>query len=118
MTDKAKNKRDARINRHRRVRSKIYGTAEVPRLSVFRSNTGLFLQLIDDSVGKTLVSVNDVEVKNGKTKIERAKEAGKMIAKKAQEKKIVKIVFDRGGYQYHGRTQAVADGARENGLEF
>lgn len=99
------------------MRAKVSGTAETPRLNVFRSNKGLFIQLIDDVSGKTLASVNDAEIKAGKTKVEKAKEAGKMIAKKAQEKNIKKVVFDRGGYQYHGRTQAVAEGAREGGLE-
>lgn len=118
MIDKAKAKRDSRIKRHIRVRAKIEGTADVPRLSVFRSNKGLFIQLIDDKLGKTLASVNDADIKTGKTKIEKAKEAGKLIAQKAKDKKISKAVFDRGGYKYHGRTQAVAEGAREGGLEF
>lgn len=118
MISKEKAKRDARIKRHNRVRAKVSGTAEIPRLNVFRSNKGLYIQLIDDTVGKTIASVTDIEVKEGKTKVERAKEAGKLIAKKAQEKDIKKAVFDRGGYQYHGRTQAVAEGAREGGLEF
>lgn len=117
MIDKIKAKREGRIRRHNRVRAKVSGTAETPRLNVFRSNKGLFIQLIDDVSGKTLASVNDAEIKAGKTKVEKAKEAGKMIAKKAQEKNIKKVVFDRGGYQYHGRTQAVAEGAREGGLE-
>lgn len=118
MIDKVKAKRDARLRRHNRVRAKVFGTAEIPRLNVFRSNKGLFIQLIDDTVGKTLASVSDAEIKSGKTKVEKAKEAGKIIARKAQEKNIKKAVFDRGGYQYHGRTQAVAEGAREGGLEF
>ncbi len=117
MIDKIKAKREGRIRRHNRVRAKVSGTAETPRLNVFRSNKGLFIQLIDDVSGKTLASVNDAEIKAGKTKVEKAKEAGKIIAKKAQEKNIKKVVFDRGGYQYHGRTQAVAEGAREGGLE-
>jgi large subunit ribosomal protein L18 len=118
MIDKVKAKREARLRRHNRVRAKVSGTAELPRLNVFRSNKGLFIQLIDDVAGKTLASVADAEIKAGKTKIEKAKEAGKIIAKKAQEAGIKKAVFDRGGYQYHGRTQAVAEGAREGGLEF
>lgn len=118
MIDKAKAKRDSRIKRHKRVRAKVEGTADVPRLNVFRSNKGLFIQLIDDKLGKTLVSISDGDVKSGKTKVEKAKEAGKLIAQKAKEKKISKAVFDRGGYKYHGRTQAVAEGAREGGLEF
>lgn len=118
MIDKVKAKRDGRLRRHNRVRAKVSGTADIPRLNVFRSNRALFIQLIDDVAGKTLASVNDAEVKVGKTKVERAKEAGKIIAKKALEKNIKQAVFDRGGYQYHGRTQAVAEGAREAGLEF
>jgi len=118
MIDKVKAKRDGRLRRHNRVRAKISGTAEIPRLNVFRSNKGLFIQLIDDVAGKTLASINDADIKAGKTKVEKAKEAGKLIAQKALEKNIKKAVFDRGGYQYHGRTQAVAEGARESGLEF
>lgn len=118
MIDKMKAKREGRLRRHDRVRAKVSGTAEVPRLNVFRSNKGLYIQLIDDVAGKTIASVIDAEVKAGKTKVEKSKEAGKIIAKKALEKNIKKVVFDRGGYQYHGRTQAVAEGAREGGLEF
>lgn len=118
MIDKAKAKRDSRIRRHNRVRAKISGTADVPRLNVFRSNKGLFIQLIDDKEGKTIASVNEADIKTGKTKVERSKEAGKIIAEKAKDKKISKVVFDRGGYKYHGRTEAVAEGAREGGLEF
>jgi large subunit ribosomal protein L18 len=118
MIAKEKAKRDARLTRHHRVRAKVSGTAEIPRLNVFRSNRGLYIQLIDDIKGATLASITEAEIKTGKTKVEKAKEAGKLIAQKAQEKNIKKVVFDRGGYQYHGRTQAVAEGAREGGLEF
>lgn len=118
MIDKVKAKREARLRRHNRVRAKVSGTAEIPRLNVFRSNRGLFIQLIDDAAGKTIASVNDEEIKAGKTKVEKAKEAGKLIAQKAGKAGIKKAIFDRGGYQYHGRTQAVAEGAREGGLEF
>lgn len=118
MIAKAKAKRDARLTRHNRVRAKVSGTADAPRLNVFRSNKGLYLQLIDDVKGVTLLSVTEAEIKEGKTKVEKAKVAGRLMAKKAQEKDIKKVVFDRGGYQYHGRTQAVAEGAREGGLEF
>lgn len=118
MIDKMKAKREGRLRRHNRVRAKVSGTAEVPRLNVFRSNRALYIQLIDDVSGRTIASVTDAEVKAGKTKVEKAKEAGKIIAGKAAEKNIKKAVFDRGGYQYHGRTQAVAEGAREGGLEF
>jgi len=118
MKNQEKIKRENKAKRHNKVRSKIFGSAEIPRLNVYRSNRGLFIQLINDETGVTLASVNDKEIKSGKTKIDKAKEAGKLIAKKAVEKKINKIVFDRGGCKYHGRVKAVADGAREEGLEF
>jgi large subunit ribosomal protein L18 len=118
MKNKEKEKRQARVTRHKRVRSKIYGTSNVPRLSLYRSNKGLFIQLIDDKAGKTLVSVSDKDIKDKKTKTDTAKEAGKLIAKKALKKNINEIVFDRSGYKYHGRVKAVADGAREEGLKF
>lgn len=118
MKDKAQAKRQARIRRHQRVRAQISGTAEIPRLNVFRSNHGLYLQLIDDVAGKTLASVTDAEVKSGKTKTEKAQAAGELLAEKAKGLKIAKVVFDRGGYKYHGRTKAVAEGARAKGLEF
>ena len=118
MKNLEKTKRENRIKRHNKVRSKVFGSAEIPRLSVYRSNKGLFIQLIDDQVGVTLASINDKEIKSGKTKAEKAKEAGKLIAKKAKEKKIDKVIFDRGGCKYHGRVKAIADGAREEGLKF
>ncbi len=105
--------------RHKRVRAKIRGTKECPRLSIFRSSQHIYLQLVDDSQGKTLVSSSDLEIKKkGLSKLAKAKEAGKSIAKKALAQKIKRIVFDRGGYRYHGRVKAVAQGARESGLEF
>lgn len=113
-----KAKRNARLRRHNRVRAKVLGTKDVPRLSVFRSNRGFFIQLIDDSVGKTLASVDSKELKSKMKKTDAAKEGGKLIAKKAIDKKIGKVVFDRGGYRYHGRVKAVAEGAREGGLKF
>ena len=103
---------------HRRVRSIIKGTAKRPRLNVFKSNTGIFLQLIDDNKGKTLVSAHSREVKTKGSKTEIAMELGKILAKKAIDKRIKNIVFDRGGYKYHGRVKAIADGAREKGLKF
>lgn len=106
-----------RKKRHKRVRAKIKGTAKVPRLCVFRSHKHIYGQLIDDEKGKTILSVSDKEVK-AKNKIETAKEVGKTLAQKAVEKKIKKIVFDRGGYKYHGRVKALAEGAREGGLKF
>ena len=112
-------KNDVRKRRHTRVRNKISGTAECPRLNVFRSNTQIFAQIIDDVKGVTLVSSSSVElkIKNGGN-VEGAKLVGKDIAEKAKKAKINKVVFDRGGYLYHGRVQALAEAARENGLEF
>ena len=109
----------ARLRRHSRVRAKINGTKECPRLNVFRSNENIFAQIIDDVTGTTLVSSSSVElkIKNGGN-IEGAQAVGKDIAIKAKKAKITKVVFDRGGYQYHGRVEALANTARENGLEF
>ncbi|KKQ60380.1 MAG: 50S ribosomal protein L18 [Parcubacteria group bacterium GW2011_GWE2_38_18] len=108
-----------RDRRRKKIRSKISGTASIPRLSVFRSNDGMLLQLVDDVAGKTLAYADSREVKKGKEgKIGVSSELGKMIAQKAQQLGIKKIVFDRGGYQYHGRVKAAAEGAREGGLEF
>ena len=118
MKNLEKTKRKNKIKRHNKVRSKIFGSAKIPRLNVYRSNKGLFVQLIDVQIGITLASVNDKEIKSGKTKIDKAKETGKLIAEKAKEKKIEKAVFDRGGCKYHGRVKAVAEGAREGGLKF
>lgn len=112
-------KKEQRNKRHKRVRGKITGTKECPRFSVFRSNKYINLQLINDEKRKTLISFNDLKIdKKGKTKTEIAKELGIALAKKALEKKIKKVVFDRGGYKYHGRIKAVAEGAREGGLKF
>ena len=112
-------KNDLRKKRHARVRNKISGTAECPRLNVFRSNTQIFAQIIDDVKGVTLVSSSSVElkIKNGGN-VEGAKLVGKDIAEKALKLKIKNVVFDRGGYLYHGRVKALAEAARENGLEF
>ena len=108
-----------RSQRHARVRAKICGTKERPRLNVYRSLKSIYAQLIDDIAGKTIVAAHDSELKNKKgKKEERAKEVGKLLAQKALDKKIKKVVFDRGGYKYQGRIKAVADGAREGGLEF
>lgn len=108
-----------RKRRHDRVRAKISGTLECPRLNVFRSNNEIFAQIIDDTNGNTLVSSSSVElkIKNG-SNIEGASLVGKDIAEKAKNKKIKTVVFDRGGYLYHGRVKALAEAARENGLEF
>ena len=109
----------ARLRRHARVRKSIFGTKECPRLNVFRSNSHIFAQVIDDENGNTLVSSSSVELKlkNGGN-VEGAKTVGADIAKKAVKAGIKKVVFDRGGYQYHGRVEALANAARENGLEF
>ena len=112
-------KNDLRKKRHARVRNKISGTAECPRLNVFRSNTQIFAQIIDDVKGITLASSSSVElkIKNGGN-AEGAALVGKDIAEKALKLKIKNVVFDRGGYLYHGRVKALAEAARENGLEF
>ena len=116
---KKENKNVARLRRHVRVRKNIHGTKDVPRLNVFRSNNGIYVQVIDDDASTTLVSSSTAElkIKNGGN-IEAAKLVGADIAKKCLEKKIKTVVFDRGGYLYHGRVEALADAARENGLEF
>lgn len=116
--DRQKAKQFKKDRRKVRVRAKITGTAESPRLSVFRSNKGMYVQLIDDAKGITLASAHSSEVKLKDKKVIVSSELGKLIAKKALEKKIEKVVFDRGGNRYHGRIKAVAEGAREGGLKF
>jgi len=134
-------KQEKRYRRHRRVRAKIFGTAQTPRLCVFRSIKHIYAQLIDDEEGKTITAASDLELKKLKIKNQKLKtnikkkkieesqkpltkkvavayEVGKLIAQKALEKKIEKVVFDRGGYKYHGRVKALAEGAREGGLRF
>lgn len=135
-------KQEKRKRRHKRVRAKISGVSKVPRLYVFRSSRHIYAQLIDDEKGKTLAAASDMEIKKSKTKKKKpastkapadkekkdkktltgkvalAYEVGKLIAEKALEKKIKKVVFDRGGYKYHGRVKAVAEGAREGGIKF
>ena len=108
-----------RLRRRRRVRAKITGTAERPRISVFRSNRGIFAQLIDDDAGRTLAAVNWTEADLRSLKpLEQAKKAGELLAERGKAAGIETVVFDRGGYQYHGRVQALAEGAREGGLTF
>ena len=109
-----------RTRRHKRVRTKVSGTAERPRLCVFRSNSNLYVQVIDDVAGNTLVSAStlDKEVKTKHANKEAAKEVGTLIAKKAIEKNITEVVFDRGGYIYHGVVKELAEAAREGGLKF
>ena len=118
---KKESRNSMRVIRHERIRSKIMGTAEVPRLCVFRSNTGIYAQIIDDEEKTTLCSASsldkDLKIKNG-SNIEAATAVGASIAKKCEKAGIKKVVFDRGGYLYHGRVEALATAARENGLEF
>jgi large subunit ribosomal protein L18 len=134
----SKIKQEKRYRCHKRVRAKIFGTTTRPRLCVFRSGKHIYAQLINDEKGQTLVAASDLEIKGksqkAKAKITRRKikteeekkrakvatayEVGKLIAEKASKKKIEKIVFDRGGYAYHGRVKALAEGAREGGLKF
>lgn len=110
-------KTEKRIRRHRRIRAKVIGTAERPRLAVFKSNLYVYAQLIDDIKGSTLASSSDMGLK-GKTKTERAKMAGDTLAKVAKAKGITEVTFDRGGFIYTGRVRALAEGAREGGLTF
>ena len=109
-----------RIKRHKRVRSKVSGTAAAPRLNVFRSETNIYAQIIDDTQGVTLASANSLEkgFECDGTKTDAAKKVGQMVAERAKAKGIDTVVFDRGGYVYHGRVQALAEGAREGGLQF
>ena len=118
-----KNKREARQHRHARVRITVEGSASRPRLSVFRSLNHIYVQVIDDSTGTTLVSgstvVTDIKTKvDGKNKTEQAKLVGSLVAKEALGKGISQVVFDRGGYLYHGRVKALAEAARKAGLQF
>lgn len=118
-----KDKNQDRLVRHARVRKKISGTAQKPRFNVYRSLKEIYAQIIDDTTGTTLVSASTrekeiAEMVKGKTKTEAAKVVGEVAAKRALEKKIEEVVFDRGGYLYTGRVQAVADGARAAGLKF
>ena len=115
MSKISKNK--LRLQRKKRVRAKIAGTADIPRLCVFRSLGAVYAQVIDDSAGKTLVFA-DTKMAQAKNDVAGAREVGKLVAKKCLEQKIAKVVFDRSGYRYHGKIKAVADGAREGGLKF
>lgn len=112
---------EMRLERHKRIRKDLSGNADRPRLNVFRSNANITAQIIDDEKGVTLVSASslekDLKIKNGGN-VEAAKVIGAEIAKRAKKAKITKVVFDRGGYLYHGRVAALAEAARENGLEF
>jgi large subunit ribosomal protein L18 len=108
-----------RLKRRRRVRAKVHGTGERPRVSVFRSNRGVFAQLIDDDAGRTIVAVSWTEPElRALAPLEQARRAGAVLAERARALEVQRVVFDRGGYRYHGRVKALADGAREGGLEF
>jgi large subunit ribosomal protein L18 len=111
--------RQRRAKRHKRVRKHVVGTAERPRLAVFRSNRGIAAQLVDDTAGRTLAAASSLNVRNAKgSKSEQAAEVGKLLAENAKKANIKVVVFDRGGYLYHGRVKALAEAAREGGLEF
>jgi len=112
--------REARLRRHRRVRGKVKGSPERPRLVVFRSNKGISAQLVDDLTGRTLAGASWINLKKSfkGSKTEQATEVGKLVAETAKKAGIEAVVFDRGGYLYHGRVKALADGAREGGLKF
>lgn len=117
------NRTQARQRRHHRVRRKVHGTAQRPRLNVFRSLHHIYAQVIDDDSGRTLAAASTIDAAlreslAGKDKTEQAKEVGKLVAKRAQEKGIEAVVFDRGGYRYHGRVKALAEASREAGLKF
>ena len=118
----ALSKRDRRLRIRKRIRKRISGTAEIPRMSVFRSNKHIYVQLIDDISEKTIIAASSADkglIENNKAKKEEiAAIVGKKIAEKAKDKKISEIVFDRGGYLYHGRVKALADAARKEGLKF
>ena len=116
MTNKSQTKTAKRAVRHKRLRAKVTGTAARPRLAVFKSNTAVYAQLIDDEAAKTVASVDSRKEKG--SRLESAKAVGMTIAKKAKDLKITEVVFDRGGFQYQGIVKAVADGAREGGLKF
>lgn len=124
MSDlKSKAKNAARKRRQRRVRAKIYGTAERPRLNIFRSNENIFAQVINDDLGHTIASASTIDKEiatqvDGKTKSEAAKIVGQVLGERAKKAGVETVIFDRGGFQYHGRVAALADGAREAGLKF
>jgi large subunit ribosomal protein L18 len=111
-------KTEKRTRLHKKIRSRVSGTESCPRLAVFRSNRYMYAQLIDDVKGITLASASDISLTDKMTKVERAKSVGKKLADEAKKHKITAVVFDRGGFSYRGRVQALADGAREGGLLF
>jgi len=111
-------KRTPLEKRHRRVRKKVIGSPERPRLAVYRSNRHIYAQVIDDVAGRTLAAASSLVVSNGGDPKEQAKAVGQHVAEKAKAAGVTRVTFDRGGFRYHGRVQALADGAREGGLEF
>lgn len=111
-------KKERRLKRHRRIRAKIFGTEKIPRLVVFRSHKHIYAQLIDDKKAETLVSASSLEIKKKGTKSEIAYLVGELIAEKAKKLGIKRVVFDRGGFKYHGRIKKLAEGARQRGLIF
>ena len=115
---KQTNRNGARVRRHGRVRGKVRGTSERPRLAIFRSLTHTYAQVIDDTTGRTLAAASTLDLKSGKNDVDAAQAVGKAIAEKATKAGVGKVVFDRGGYIYHGRVKALADAAREAGLNF
>jgi len=117
------NREESRIRRHRRVRRYIIGTPERPRLNIFRSEAEIYAQVIDDQAGRTLAAASSIdhdlrEKLNGKTKTEQARMVGQLVAERAKDKGVSQVIFDRGGFRYIGRVKALADGARESGLDF
>jgi large subunit ribosomal protein L18 len=120
MSSSAKHKRDARVRRHHRVRKHVRGTAERPRLAVFRSNRHISAQVIDDRAGTTLAAASTLEadLRDGSSNRDAAAKVGKLVAERAKDAGVERVVFDRGGFLYHGRVAAVAEAAREAGLEF
>ena len=116
--DTARAKREARLRRHRRVRRRVLGTTERPRLAVFRSNRHIYAQIIDDMNGRTVASAGSLGLPGEDDKTEEAKRVGAELARRAKQAGVAAVVFDRGGYQYHGRVQALAEAAREGGLDF
>jgi large subunit ribosomal protein L18 len=123
MASVSEKRRTGRLHRHQRVRKKVFGTAERPRLNVFRSLSNIYVQIIDDEKGHTLFSASTIDPEAreaivGKNKSEAAKVVGKLVAERATAAGVTEVVFDRGGYKYHGRVKALADGAREGGLKF
>ena len=113
----AKSRKDKRVLRHYKIRKKVSGTPEVPRFSIYKSNKGIYVQIIDDVSGKTIISSSTVQLKLKSNNIKNSQKVGKDIAQKAKKAKISKVVFDRGGFLYHGKIKALAETVRENGIK-